>query len=1102
MTYSRNTTFRMGAQRRMFSRRSVVGLLTGILLGFNLASWLVIPVPSHTDIEIEVIARNGGDETKRQGIEFAEFRLGATRIRRKQGLGLVKIGHDCDHEFVDYGNAEHRESWVGQDGRKSRVKNTKGNRIEDISDKDKANYERALELFDLQQERLKRQKELEVFYESDIENEDDGDEMPQDRLEDFQLPANVQKYVEYDPDTALPVADGEPKKPEKYGLTMQPSFLLPKEKTPRSVHLADRKHFIYVGVLTAQKYLSTRGRAIIDTWAYRVPGKVEFYVGEDVKNPDDGGKPLPLVQLKTVKDDVYPPQKKSFLLLKNMYDNYLNSGYQWFMRADDDVYIKIEELEKFLRRLNSSQPIFLGQTGLGNAEERGRLSLAHGDNYCMGGPGMIFSREVVRRVGPHIQECVKKLYSWHEDVELSRCIRNFADVNCAWSYQMQELFYEHYTLRKGYIDPFIEPNNPKLYTALTLHPNKNPAYQVKLHKFMNFQKIQNNLKRIKTLSREIVSSNKFLNTRSGMEEYMLGIAPTLRRFVPRKRDEVLPWDFMSERLWYSFPPHQARRAVSTDRQLTARSIIMRVMQTMNANSKARGRVIDFKQIGYGYRRINPLFGVEYVLDLMLVYKRFKGKKLTIPVRRHAYLQQSFSRAEIFEQSPLDDQMLVKVMRKSKAGIIDTFFSAMYKRSASLISAFGLSQNGAKPALVSQKDITEGTFNTSRNFGRDLRKNIIRYDTGQFSSFSGDVLENRPQKVNIIITLTGRHDAFKFFMFNLEKVCLSKGDPVSLLIILFTSDDPAKEEEHEMTKELLDSYAQKYPDYDLRLIPINGKFSRGLGLEIGASHFANNSLLFFCDIDVVFDSEFIRKCRANTVKGSRVYYPILFSEFHPDFENVLSSWRLSSNRSEYIPLLQDNAIVRKRQLNKDHFKIGTSLGYWRSYGYGLLCTYKGDFSATGGFDISIQGWGMEDVDLVDKYASGSRGSRRSKVEIIRSDQHGKKRVDVLRSVEPSLVHVYHPSHCDPNLSEDQLRMCRASRASGIASIHNLAFAWQKSSADEGRRVDIVKDPVSDLIPEALDADTQDRNVENDQSNKDNAEKLHLKQDLQFKHVGIR
>jgi len=38
------------------------------------------------------------------------------------------------------------------------------------------------------------------------------------------------------------------------------------------------------------------------------------------------------------------------------------------MRADDDVYIKTDKLERFLRRLNSSKPVFLGQTGLGNAE--------------------------------------------------------------------------------------------------------------------------------------------------------------------------------------------------------------------------------------------------------------------------------------------------------------------------------------------------------------------------------------------------------------------------------------------------------------------------------------------------------------------------------------------------------------------------------------------------------------------------------------------------------------------------------------------------------------------------------------------------------------
>ena len=36
------------------------------------------------------------------------------------------------------------------------------------------------------------------------------------------------------------------------------------------------------------------------------------------------------------------------------------------MRADDDIYIKGKELERLLRRLNSSEPIVLGQTGIGN----------------------------------------------------------------------------------------------------------------------------------------------------------------------------------------------------------------------------------------------------------------------------------------------------------------------------------------------------------------------------------------------------------------------------------------------------------------------------------------------------------------------------------------------------------------------------------------------------------------------------------------------------------------------------------------------------------------------------------------------------------------
>jgi len=66
------------------------------------------------------------------------------------------------------------------------------------------------------------------------------------------------------------------------------------------------------------------------------------------------------------------------------------------------------------------------------------------------------------------------------------------------------------------------------------------------------------------------------------------------------------------------------------------------MDLINKFSKQRGRVIDFKEIFYGYHRVNPLFGVDYMLDMLLMYKKYRGKKMTVPVRRHAYLQQQFT----------------------------------------------------------------------------------------------------------------------------------------------------------------------------------------------------------------------------------------------------------------------------------------------------------------------------------------------------------------------------------------------------------------------------------------------------------------------------
>ena len=196
------------------------------------------------------------------------------------------------------------------------------------------------------------------------------------------------------------------------------------------------KNMIFVGVMTAKKYLRSRAVAVNRTWARTIPGRVNFFSsgGSASSVPDLN---LPIVSLRGV-DDSYPPQKKSFMMLKYMADNLIDK-YEWFMRTDDDVYVRGDKLEAFLRSVNSSQTLFIGQAGLGKVEEFGLLNLGQGDNFCMGGPGMIFSRATLRKIAPHISYCLKNLWSTHEDVEVGRCVKKFAEIDCTWSYEVRKV---------------------------------------------------------------------------------------------------------------------------------------------------------------------------------------------------------------------------------------------------------------------------------------------------------------------------------------------------------------------------------------------------------------------------------------------------------------------------------------------------------------------------------------------------------------------------------------------------------------------------------------------------------------------------------------
>lgn len=104
-----------------------------------------------------------------------------------------------------------------------------------------------------------------------------------------------------------------------------------------------------MGIMTAAKYVDTRAYNVWKTWAKHVPGKVRsvacssssvcppyayclhqkekdvfqvlFFVAEHTESIHAD---LPLIRLKGV-DDTYPPQKKSFAMVKWMAENYVST---------------------------------------------------------------------------------------------------------------------------------------------------------------------------------------------------------------------------------------------------------------------------------------------------------------------------------------------------------------------------------------------------------------------------------------------------------------------------------------------------------------------------------------------------------------------------------------------------------------------------------------------------------------------------------------------------------------------------------------------------------------------------------------------------------
>ncbi|KAL7847998.1 hypothetical protein AOLI_G00227160 [Acnodon oligacanthus] len=316
----------------------------------------------------------------------------------------------------------------------------------------------------------------------------------------------------------------------------------------------------------------------------------------------------------------------------------------------------------------------------------------------------------------------------------------------------------------------------------------------------------------------------------------------------------------------------------------------------------------------------------------------------------------------------------------------------------------LSRDRTASKVYSPADFIEGIARTEKDKGtlydlsfrgeqpQQFRRLVLFRPFGPLMKVSDERVQTQYTLINIILPLSHRADKFRHFMHNFREVCIKQDGRVHLTVVYFGRDQISD------VKGTLENTSRELNFQNFTLIQLNEEFSRGRGLDVGARAWkGGNVLLFFCDVDIIFTSDFLNTCRLNTQPGKKVFYPVLFSQYNP---------AVIYGSSEHVPPVEQQLVIKK------------DTGFWRDFGFGMTCQYRSDFINIGGFDVDIKGWGGEDVHLYRKYLH-------SNLLVIRAPSRG-------------LFHLWHEKRCADELPSDQYKMCMQSKAMNEASHGQLGM----------------------------------------------------------------
>ena len=152
--------------------------------------------------------------------------------------------------------------------------------------------------------------------------------------------------------------------------------------------------------------------------------------------------------------------EKTHEAFRYVYKHYMDKA-DWFLKADDDAYVLVDNLKQYLSGLNTSEGLHLGFTAVGVTPK----------GFNSGGAGYVLSKEALRRFGTRgWDKQICPYLGGAEDADMSRCMYHLGvNIVNVLDEKNRTRFHSHHPLTHIYSsDTFISTRSMSGYRTVNI----------------------------------------------------------------------------------------------------------------------------------------------------------------------------------------------------------------------------------------------------------------------------------------------------------------------------------------------------------------------------------------------------------------------------------------------------------------------------------------------------------------------------------------------------------------------------------------------------------------------------------------------------------